>query len=408
MKNIILSFSIILFLFGCTKDNNEIKEPELLGIYFDAVELTMNVGDSYQFNVKTIPDNFSVEKYNWSIISEDGSGDGIINEWGFFTATNPGRITIRVETPTSNGTQSLSCEAQITIRGIEEDHEEDQEEDTSPITSITLSGPNAIYKNEETDINYVIEPINADYKEIQWESSDENILLIENVSSNKITVKGISDGDAIIYAKAGNKTYRHSIKVKKIKIQKITVTPADVTINTGEQLRLSIDVYPSNSDENITYIVSDEKIAYFSNKNEGIITALSPGTCIVTISTEDGRVRDNCMIHVIDVPFYQYFKVTTKLNGTYNNGFITGDIYLTISNLFNNDVTIKRFYIFDYHTQNIIYETSNCGIFYSGSSKDYTFTFNNVYEPSYNWEIEYNGEEYYVKYADDYNSMFNK
>lgn len=182
MKNIILSFSIILFLFGCTKDNNEIKEPELLGIYFDAVELTMNVGDSYQFNVKTIPDNFSVEKYNWSIISEDGSGDGIINEWGFFTATNPGRITIRVETPTSNGTQSLSCEAQITIRGIEEDHEEDQEdqvEDTSPITSITLSGPNAIYKNEETDINYVIEPINADYKEIQWESSDENILLID-------------------------------------------------------------------------------------------------------------------------------------------------------------------------------------------------------------------------------------
>ena len=148
--------------------------------------------------------------------------------------------------------------------------------------------------------------------------------------------------------------------------------------------------------------ISDESVAYFANKEQRIISTSNPGECTVTVSTKDGTVKADCVITVLEVPLEEKITASTRLNGLYNNGFITGTVYIVFYNGSDKDVTINRFYVYDSFSNQIVYEEEDCGTLMGGHDWSTALIFKMVYEPLYVWEYECEGESYTLEYREGF------
>ena len=186
-------------------------------------------------------------------------------------------------------------------------------------------------------------------------------------------------------------------------MERIELNPSEITLNQGESFTLDVSVYPYNADNSeLEFEISDESVAYFANKEQRIISTSNPGECTVTVSTKDGTVKADCVITVLEVPLEEKITASTRLNGLYNNGFITGTVYIVFYNGSDKDVTINRFYVYDSFSNQIVYEEEDCGTLMGGHDWSTALIFKMVYEPLYVWEYECEGESYTLEYREGF------
>ncbi len=93
-----------------------------------------------------------------------------------------------------------------------------------------------------------------------------------------------------------NKT-TYTLEVKKIPAEALFVNLLECTLPVGNSMQLIPLALPLNSTDYISYGVSDETLLYIADN--GILTALAPGTVSVTVSTSSGLSKQ-CILHIID------------------------------------------------------------------------------------------------------------
>ncbi len=77
----------------------------------------------------------------------------------------------------------------------------------------------------------------------------------------------------------------------------VTLTPSSANLTVGETQQLTASVQPSNaSNTNVSWSTSNSSIVTVNSS--GLITAVSPGTATVTVTTADGGFTDNCNVTV--------------------------------------------------------------------------------------------------------------
>lgn len=174
---------------------------------------------------------------------------------------------------------------------------EENKEIKATNVSINLDENVIMNVNDEIKLSAIVTPNNATNKEIVWETSDKNIITINNGIA-----KAISSGTATITAKnvASGKSDTIQITVSKqfvdIPVTKITVEPENNTIKIGEKLTLKATILPSNAtNKEIKWKSSDENIAVVSNN--GIVTAKGKGK--VTITAYNDNIMDAVFINVL-------------------------------------------------------------------------------------------------------------
>ena len=156
---------------------------------------------------------------------------------------------------------------------------------SSRVENIDIIDEEIILKpNETKEIEYSVNPEDGFIESIDWISSDEKIVTVDD---GIITSK--SSGEAIVTLTI-NGNIKKEIKV----IVSVPVSGISLLINpklvmkVGEQETIKTSITPTNAtNKNVKYINSNPNSVNVSK--DGIITAIKDGNGTITIKTEDGN-----------------------------------------------------------------------------------------------------------------------
>lgn len=150
-----------------------------------------------------------------------------------------------------------------------------------------------LQKEQSITLKATVLPENASEKEITWTSSDESVAVVSE--TGKITA--VKSGTAIIRAASTTEgVYSECTVNVKVKSESITLNKKEATLYCGETLTLSSEVLPEdNTNTGIVWTSEDEKIA---SVKDGVVTALTQGTVVITAKTADSGVTATCTVTV--------------------------------------------------------------------------------------------------------------
>ena len=148
-------------------------------------------------------------------------------------------------------------------------------------------------------LTYEIKPNNVTNKDVTWSSSNNDVA---TVVDGRIQTKSI--GSAIISVKTTdgtNLTATCNVIVTPILVSSINLNSANLNLNVGEHATLSVTITPDNAtNRNVEWYSSNSSVATISN---GIVTAISSGSCVIKAKTTDGtELESSCIVTVADTP----------------------------------------------------------------------------------------------------------
>lgn len=392
MKRILLLLFLVVFLISCSED-----EPVVTGISLDKSELTLKIGESYQFKLSHMPLKAKSPKCQWYLSKYYPNCEGCesyevgtIDQNGLFTAIRDGEVYVTVFTledydPVTYKSYDATCK--VTVLPIE-------------ATSLTLNNTEEIMNIGETiSLEAKIEPENTTHKDVKWESNNPNIVSVRNdeVFGGKAVVTALQEGEAIITASVGSITATCKITVNPTKLEGISFDQAEKTVKEGESFVLTPVFTPENaSNKKVIWTSSNQSIATVDQ--EGKVSTHSFGECIIKAISEDGGFEAICKVIVLEPTIEEAIKVNIYGSYTSFNGFVTGDITAAFYNNSSKTVEVTDFTVYDTRTNKIIFQQENCGLAEKEKPIRYNLKFSGVYKPIFLWHYHHSGKSYEATY----------
>ena len=147
-------------------------------------------------------------------------------------------------------------------------------------------------------LNATISPNWVENKEVVWESSNKDILEV----NQKGEITGKKEGTAIITVKVKNNpsiTDKHTITItsKEVEIESISLNKTTLKLTEGENVTLSATIAPQNTTQSrkVAWTSSDTNIATVDQN--GKVTAKAKGKSTITAKTSNGKTA-TCIITV--------------------------------------------------------------------------------------------------------------
>lgn len=388
-------YLMALLLCACSED-----EPVVTGISLDKSELTLKIGESYQFKLSHMPLKAKSPKCQWYLSkyypncegceSYESYEVGTIDQNGLFTAIRDGEAYVTVFTledydPVTYKSYDATCK--VTVLPIE-------------ATSLTLNKTEEIMNIGETiSLEAKIEPENTTHKDVKWESNNPNIVSVRNdeVFGGKAVVTALQEGEAIITASVGSITATCKITVNPTKLEGISFDQAEKTVKEGESFVLTPVFTPENaSNKKVIWTSSNQSIATVDQ--EGKVSTHSFGECIIKAISEDGGFEAICKVIVLEPTIEEAIKVNIYGSYTSFNGFVTGDITAAFYNNSSKTVEVTDFTVYDTRTNKIIFQQENCGLAEKEKPIRYNLKFSGVYKPLFLWHYHHSGKSYTCEY----------
>ncbi len=385
-------YLMALLLCACSED-----EPVVTGISLDKSELTLKIGESYQFKLSHMPLKAKSPKCQWYLSKYYPNCEGCesyevgtIDQNGLFTAIRDGEAYVTVFTledydPVTYKSYDATCK--VTVLPIE-------------ATSLTLNNTEEIMNIGETiSLEAKIEPENTTHKDVKWESNNPNIVSVRNdeVFGGKAVVTALQEGEAIITASVGSITATCKITVNPTKLEGISFDQAEKTVKEGESFVLTPVFTPENaSNKKVIWTSSNQSIATVDQ--EGKVSTHSFGECIIKAISEDGGFEAICKVIVLEPTIEEAIKVNIYGSYTSFNGFVTGDITAAFYNNSSKTVEVTDFTVYDTRTNKIIFQQENCGLAEKEKPIRYNLKFSGVYKPLFLWHYHHSGKSYTCEY----------
>ncbi len=195
---------------------------------------------------------------------------------GIVTAVSRGDAIITVTT--EDGKHSAIC--QVTV--------------IQPVTKITFEKDGYVIPKDSTlEIKATVLPEDANDKSLTWKSSDESVATVKGGVVTPLKV-----GATIITATDSRGVVSGTVSVTVVsKAEGVVLDKAEATLNVKEKLTLKATVLPEDTtNKEITWASSDSKVATVSG---GVVTAVSRGEAVITVTTKDGAKKAECKITVL-------------------------------------------------------------------------------------------------------------
>ena len=167
--------------------------------------------------------------------------------------------------------------------------------------SITLDKYNADMKVGETiTLNATILPENVTNKTVEWTSSDETIVVVDENGM----VTAIEVGEATITATTTDGTNLSAsckVIVQPTLATSITLNETEIKLEATETATLVAIVLPElTTDKSVAWSSLDETVAVVDEN--GMVTAISVGETTITVTTVDGtNLSASCKVNVIQL-----------------------------------------------------------------------------------------------------------
>lgn len=207
------------------------------------------------------------------------------------------------------------------------------------VSEVTI--PNKISKlaiGEYYTLKYSINPENASNKGVEWKSSNPPVATI--YSSGLITPKSIGTTTISITASNGV-TDSFDVEIYEIKPTEISTNYDRIEIETGDKIKLEVDIVPSDSTyKKVEWNVSEE--GYYE-VDDGEIMALNPGVSSLVLTV--GDIKKEIPIEVYFIPVERieidYESIPYKFNNYINKGSVfTPNVKVFPENATNDSIQI--------------------------------------------------------------------
>ena len=163
-----------------------------------------------------------------------------------------------------------------------------------PPTSVSLPTAKTIHLDETLVLTPTLTPSNAGTT-YTWSSSNPTIATVN--SSGLVTPKGFGE-TTITVRTANNLSATCVVTVEKVNATSISITSYKKMI-IGDSEALKYSIYPSNSNNSVTWSSSDAAVA--SVTQQGVVTAKKAGTANIKVETDNGK-SDICEVTVPPLP----------------------------------------------------------------------------------------------------------
>ena len=157
----------------------------------------------------------------------------------------------------------------------------------------------AIKTNEDLQLNAVITPDDATFKNLIWTSSNPEIATVSGTG----VVHGVVPGETIITAMAVDGTNLKAsckVTVESVRAESITLNHEIVQLQPYESIVLDYTILPYNTtDKSVTWTSSDPSVVTLKVNNDGSATVLmlKKGTVTITAVTNDGsNLSASCIV----------------------------------------------------------------------------------------------------------------
>jgi uncharacterized protein YjdB len=171
-----------------------------------------------------------------------------------------------------------------------------QKVDVTGIRNDMDSDDQSFVEGTDFQLRYTVLPENATIRDVEFQIGDPSIVTPVSEEHGIVTFRGKTPGKTTItFTSLDNPnaklTYNITITKKPdetVHVEKITVTPTEVSVYVGDAINFSYTVLPENAkDKSVTVSVSDTKI--LKQDNDSRITAIAAGTATITIQSNDNQ-----------------------------------------------------------------------------------------------------------------------
>ena len=201
------------------------------------------------------------------------------------TALKAGTATITVTT--TDGGKTASCEVTVNTKLV-------------GVTSVSLDKTTAeLTEGDELTLTATVNPDNATDKSVSWSSSDSSVASVVN---GKVTALKAGTATITVTTTDGGKTASCAVtvKAKYVAVSSVSLDKTSAELIEGHELTLTATVNPDNAtDKSVTWTSSDASVASVVN---GKVTAHTPGTATITVTTTDGNMTADCVVTVKEQP----------------------------------------------------------------------------------------------------------
>ncbi|MBR4353150.1 MAG: Ig-like domain-containing protein [Bacteroidales bacterium] len=241
------------------------------GVSLNKTTLTLSVNATETLTATVNPSDASNKNFTWS--SSNTAVATVVN--GSVTAVGVGTATITVTT--EDGGKTATCA--VMVNPVE-------------VTSVTLDQNTlSLTKGGTATLVAAVNPATATDKTVTWSSNNIEVATVD--ANGKVTAVG--GGSATITATAGGKTATCAVTVT-VPVTGVSLNKTTLTLSMNATETLTATVNPSDaSNKNITWSSSNTSVATVAN---GVVTAVSAGTAIITVTTEDGGKTATCSVTV--------------------------------------------------------------------------------------------------------------
>ena len=186
------------------------------------------------------------------------------------------------------------------------------------VTGITLTpSTESLVAGQTQQLAGAVLPSNATNKSITYTSSNTAVATVS--AGGLVTAIGV--GSAIITAQTvdGGFTAVSSVTVSPVAVTGVSVSPASISFVTlGQTQQLSVSVLPANaSNKTVSYSTSNPAVATVSST--GLVTDVSNGTAVITVTTQDGGFTASASVLISNssVPVGSTISLLANANGKY-------------------------------------------------------------------------------------------
>jgi uncharacterized protein YjdB len=230
------------------------------------INVTINPPDAYNRN-------FTLTSSNSNVATVNNVG-GVINIY----TVGPG--TTQIKATSVNGGLYGICNVTV----------------VQPVTGISINKTSlTLVKGQTYTLLAKVLPSNATNKRVTWSSSNTKVATVN--SSGKVTC--VSSGDVIIRVRSVNNTTRTTIcKIKVTQpVTSISLSEKSITLLKGKTFPLKATISPKNAtDKRVTWSSNNTKVAKVTQN--GVITAVSPGTASIKVTTVNSKRASICKVIV--------------------------------------------------------------------------------------------------------------
>ena len=243
-------------------------------IKLDYTDEIMSIGSTLRITAEVLP----VTATNRTVVWESSNTNVcIVDSNGLVEAVGTGSCTILCKS--LDGNYTAMCNIYV----------------KQPVTQVILNTTDITVRQGQVFwLNATCLPENADNKIISWESRDESVCTVE--SDGKVTAVG-AGRTSIIATNVDTGLTAYCVVTVTQPVTGISLNSDYQELWVGAKYAIIPVVEPYDAEnKNVTYLSSDPSVATVDEN--GVVTALKGGSCIIEVTTEVNKLTAACTIVV--------------------------------------------------------------------------------------------------------------